>query len=199
MPTARTLTADDEARAIATLSIAFAADPMARWSWPAAYDYMAVFPRFARAFGGPGVAIGGAHATENLAAVALWLPPAAQANHDALDALLRETVAPERLAELEIIFEQMSSYHPSGPHWYLPLIGCDPAYQGSGHGAALMAYALAECDRQHLPAYLESSNPRNISLYRRHGFESLGTIQAGSSPSMVPMLRRPRSPRAESA
>jgi hypothetical protein len=26
----------------------------------------------------------------------------------------------------------------------------------------------------------------------RHGFEELGTIQAGSSPTLVPMVRRPR-------
>jgi hypothetical protein len=41
-------------------------------------------------------------------------------------------------------------------------------------------------------AYLESSNPRNITLYKRHGFELLGTIQIGTSPSIAPMLRRPR-------
>ena len=28
-------------------------------------------------------------------------------------------------------------------------------------------------------AYLESSNPRNIPLYERHGFEALGEIQVG--------------------
>jgi hypothetical protein len=55
-----------------------------------------------------------------------------------------------------------------------------------------MAYALARCDCDHAPAYLESSNPRNIPFYRRYGFEPLGAIQAGSSPTLVPMLRRPR-------
>src|SRR3546814_12966763 len=43
----------------------------------------------------------------------------------------------------------------------------------SGHGDALMAYALAQCDCDHAPAYLESSNPRNIPFYQRHGFEQL--------------------------
>ena len=86
----------------------------------------------------------------------------------------------------------MAKYHPDEPHWYLPLIGVDPAQQGKGLGDALMRHALVRCDRAGQPAYLESSNPRNISLYRRHGFEELGTIQAGSSPALVPMLRRPR-------
>ena len=90
------------------------------------------------------------------------------------------------------MFEQMATYHPTELHWYLPLIGVDPAHQGRGHGDALMRYVLEQFDREKRPAYLESTNTRNISLYRRHGFEELGTIQAGSSPTLVPMLRRPR-------
>jgi ribosomal protein S18 acetylase RimI-like enzyme len=86
----------------------------------------------------------------------------------------------------------MAAYHPDEPHWYLPVIGVDPAHQGRGYGAALMRHATERCDRDVVPAYLESSNPRNISLYLRHGFEILGTIQVGSSPQMVPMLRTPR-------
>jgi hypothetical protein len=43
-----------------------------------------------------------------------------------------------------------------------------------------------------MAAYLESTNPRNVSLYQRHGFEALGTIQKGSSPPLIPMLRKAR-------
>ena len=43
-----------------------------------------------------------------------------------------------------------------------------------------------------LPAYLESSNPANVPLYQRHGFEVLGEIQVGSSPPVFPMYRPPR-------
>ena len=56
----------------------------------------------------------------------------------------------------------MSSYHPSEPHWYLPLIGVDPALHGKGYGSALMEYALIQCDRDQKVAYLESSNPKKI-------------------------------------
>ena len=55
-----------------------------------------------------------------------------------------------------------------------------------------MTHALQQCDRDRLLAYLESTNPRNITLYERHGFKALGQIQVGSSPPMVPMLRKPR-------
>ena len=59
-------------------------------------------------------------------------------------------------------------------------------------GAALMAHALVPCDRDQKLAYLDSTNPKNIPLYERHGFELLGTIQVGSSPPVFPMLRKPR-------
>jgi ribosomal protein S18 acetylase RimI-like enzyme len=90
------------------------------------------------------------------------------------------------------IFEEMAKYHPKEPHWYLPLIAVDPAHQGRGHGDALMRGALEQIDREKVPAHLQSTNQRNISLYRRHGFEEIGAIQVGSSPKLVPMLRRAR-------
>ena len=55
-----------------------------------------------------------------------------------------------------------------------------------------MKHGLVPCDRDKKLAYLESTNPRNIPLYERHGFELLGTIQVGKSPPIFPMLRKPR-------
>jgi len=40
-----------------------------------------------------------------------------------------------------------------------------------------------------LPAFLESSNPRDISICERHGFQNLGTLDVGGRPLMTPMLR----------
>lgn len=67
-----------------------------------------------------------------------------------------------------------------------------PMQQGRGHGSRLMEAALSRCDADGVPAYLESSDPRNIPLYERFGFQGLGRIQAGDSPAMVPMLRPAR-------
>lgn len=90
------------------------------------------------------------------------------------------------------MFEEMEHYHPIEPHWYLPLIGVDPDHQRRGYGAALMAPALAACDRDGLPAYLESSNPANVPFYDRLGFRALATIRVGASPPILPMRREPR-------
>jgi ribosomal protein S18 acetylase RimI-like enzyme len=92
----------------------------------------------------------------------------------------------------ERILEQMEAFHPTEPHWYLAIIGVEPAKQGRGLGAQLMEGALTRCDEEGLIAYLESSNPANISLYQRHGFEVIGEIQVADTPVVTPMLRPAR-------
>ena len=192
MTTVRAMTPAEELRAIDTVVLAFAADPIARWSWPDSHQYLANMPRLIKAFGGRGFAHNGAFTTDNYRGAALWLPPGISPDEETLDGLVRSTVADSIRKDVIAVMEQMAAYHPEEPHWYLPLIGVDPAHQGNGLGEALMTYALQQCDREHMPAYLESTNPRNISLYQRHGFEALGTIQVGSSPPLVPMLRQRR-------
>jgi GNAT superfamily N-acetyltransferase len=191
-PHVRIMTPVDEEAAMQTVVLAFAADPMARWTWPHAHQYLVAMPRMVRAFGSKAFSNESAYCTDHYAATALWLPPGVHSDEEGLGAVIESTVASSLRPETDAIFEQMATYHPAEPHWYLPLIGADPAHQGEGHGDALMAYALARCDRDRAPAYLESSNPRNIPFYRRHGFEPLGAIQVGSSPTLVPMLRPAR-------
>ena len=191
-PTVKTITMADEVPAIDTVVLAFAGDPIARWNWPHSHQYLTSMPSLVRAFGGNAFSHSGAYCTDDYIGVALWLPPGVQPNEQTLTEIIESTVSASLRADAFGMFEQMASYHPSAPHWYLPLIGVDPAHQGKGHGDALMTYALQRCDHDHLASYLESTNPRNIPLYQRHGFEVLGTIQVGSSPPLVPMLRGPR-------
>ena len=188
----RTMTPNDEVAAIDAITLAFVGDPMTRWVWPHSHQYLAAMPKFVRAFGGGAFARGAAFCSDDYAGAALWLPPGVHPDEEQLGELMETTGSPAARDAGPAIFEQMAQYHPTEPHWYLPLIGVDPVHQRRGHGDALMRYALARFDRDKLPAYLESTNPRNFTLYRRHGFEELGTIQAGSSPTLVPMLRRPR-------
>ena len=90
------------------------------------------------------------------------------------------------------MLDEMQSYHAVEPCWYLPLIGVDPCHQSRGLGAALMKYVLEKVDAEGLPAYLEPSNPANMALYQRHGFEVMGRIQTASSPPVQPMYRAAR-------
>lgn len=174
------------------ITLAFATDPIARWVYPNSQQYLEYFPNFIRLFGGKAFETETAYYINSFSAAALWLAPGVSADEEALVALIQNTVAKDLQDDVFAFIEQMDKFHPKEPHWYLPMIGVDPTQQNKGYGAMLMKHALAVCDREGLSAYLESSNPRNITLYLRHGFEIVGTIQAGSSPVMFPMRREPR-------
>lgn len=178
--------------AIDVIVRAFAADPVARWMYPSDADYWRHFPVFARAFGGKAFAEGVAHVTTGVDGVALWLPPGVHPDEAPLVELVETTVAPERVADVFAVMGQMDGFHPAEPHWHLPMIGVVPERQGHGIGSALLRRGLELCDRAGLPAYLEASSTGSAALYARHGFEAVGTIQAGGSPPMFPMVRRPR-------
>ncbi len=188
----RSASRDEEKAVSAVIALALATDPMARWSLGDAQTYLAVIPDLIRAFGGAAFDSDSAYVSDGFGGAALWPPPGIEADVATLDRLVRTNADPAILSDVDAIFDAMARYHPKVPHWYLPLIGADPARQGQGIGSALMHHALARCDRDGVAAYLESSNPRNIPLYQRHGFEILGTIQSGSSPVLMPMLRPPR-------
>ncbi len=182
----------DEDRAIATLTMAFADDAVTRWVLRDPLLYLTYWPPLVRAFGGAAFAGGTADSIDDASGIALWLAPGVAGDDDAMGALAAEAIPEAEQDEVFAFMGQMAEFHPQEPHWYLPLIGVDVTKQGRGYGSALLVHALARCDQDHLPAYLEASSPRNKALYERHGFEVTGVIQAGASPPMWPMLRPAR-------
>lgn len=183
--------------ATSVVTLAFSTDPVARWMYPDPDQYLQHFPQFIRAFAGKSFEKGTAYLAPDFAGAALWLSPGVEPNEDALIGLFWESTSSEVQKDLFPLFEQMGAAHPKYPHWYLPMIGVEPSRQGSGVGSALMQHSLANCDADGLPAYLESSNPKNIPLYERFGFELVGTIKAGEAPPLFPMLRKPQRTRDE--
>jgi len=89
---------------------------------------------------------------------------------------------------------QVESKHPKEPaHWYLGYLGTRCDSQGQGLGSAMLREVLEPADAAGVPAYLESSNERNLTLYRRHGFEVVEEIRAlGTGPTIWRMWRDPR-------
>jgi GNAT superfamily N-acetyltransferase len=83
--------------------------------------------------------------------------------------------------------------HPDEPHWYLEALGALPEARGTGGGARVVQPLLDRCDDEGVLAYLESSNPRNLPFYERHGFVPEAPLPVGGGcPPMIPMRRRPR-------
>jgi ribosomal protein S18 acetylase RimI-like enzyme len=188
----KTATPSDRDHVIAVLALAFSTDPGARWIYPDPDKYLSCFPDIIEAFGGSAFDHGSAHYVDGFLGAALWLPPDVKPREDEMKALMQRTVSQSTLEDFGSVMQQAARYRPAGPHWYLPLMGVDPAHQSGGHGSALMKHALTACDRERMLAFLESTNARNVSFYQRHGFEVLGEIQVGSSPTSYSMLRRPR-------
>ncbi|EAQ98400.1 GNAT family N-acetyltransferase [Congregibacter litoralis] len=183
----------ERSRVFASLASAFSADPLMRWFFPEAADFInAATGEFYDAFGGGAVGAATAYRTAGFEGAALWYPPGMGPDEERLVASMATTVRPEIHEDCLGLMEGMEKHHPEEDHWYLAVLGVDHAYQGRGYGAQLMKHALTKIDALGMTAYLESSNPLNMSLYKRHGFEEMGSIQSGSSPAIVPMLREAR-------
>ena len=182
-----------------TLARAFYDDPVTVWLLPEEKGRAArlslLFATLTRyhhlGAGGVEIACGDA----GIGAAALWDPPG-RWRETWLDelamvpAMLRVFgFGSDRIGQLR---ETMRSVHPEEPHWYLAVIGSDPDVRGTGFGQALMSSRLDRVDREHCPAYLESSKAENIGYYERFGFEVTGEISLPDGPSLWPMWRKPR-------
>lgn len=178
-------------RCLSTLTRAFQDDPIARWVFPDPAGYAAGFPAVVSAFAriacprATTLQIGG------FAGTAVWLPPGAEPDDEALGRAVALGSDEARLPAVFGMLEQMAERHPTDPHWYLPFIGVTPECQGRGYGTALLDATVRTCDREGLPAYLEATSPANIALYRRHGFATLEPIRVDGSPPLTPMRREP--------
>lgn len=175
------------------LGRAFADDPVAEYLFPAPATRAARYARFAAiaidAFSSSGVVM-----TEpELRTGAIWQSPI----HASLGPLrqlrlLATLVGLTRsgFGRAARLGELMSRHHPREPHWYLAVLGTEPSAQRCGLASAILQPVLDRCDREGLPAYLESSKAANIPFYNKHGFEVVDELRIPGGPSLWPMLRR---------
>jgi ribosomal protein S18 acetylase RimI-like enzyme len=191
-PAIKTATDSEQAAVFDALTLAFSADPVMRWLFPHPSKFLKYFPELMKNFGAKSFTDSSAHYVDGFAGAALWLRPGVTFDSEPIAALMMRTVDEKLHPDLFAVFSKMPEYHPHEPHWYLAAIGIEPSRQNQGLGAVLIEHALRTCDRNHESAYLESSNPRNISFYRKHGFEALATLQSGTSPPLTPMYRSAR-------
>jgi GNAT superfamily N-acetyltransferase len=138
------------------------------------------------------------YVTSDTSAAALWAAPGAWAMP--LSQIILEA-APSGLAFGRRLFRalrtQMQVEHlhsgQSQPHWYLGYLGTRRDRQGQGLGTQMLRAVLAGADADGVPAYLESSNERNLPLYERNGFRVVGELQAlGYGPTIWRMWREPQ-------
>jgi hypothetical protein len=179
---------DDLADLQDVLMKAFAEDPHLDWLYP---DHGAARRTWFRVALEAGRRRGHTYRSDDGTGVAIWSPPGvnslSRADGDALQESMAEHHGEAGTARLEAIAAARSRFHPSEPHFYLLTLGV--ATPGRGAGGALIAPTLQACDEQRWPAYLESSAPRNITFYERHGFRALHEVVVEGGPSLLGMWR----------
>ncbi|MGW2624817.1 GNAT family N-acetyltransferase [Micromonospora taraxaci] len=165
----------DRGAVVDSLVAAFVQDPVLRYLFPDEDTY----PRYAAAFFGNLFdkrvhrsaiwTIGGG------ASVAIWEPPAGEpvATHG----LPGEASYPADVrARVQGYNETVHAALPTYPFWYLGVLGTHPDSAGRGWGRAVMRAGLDRAAADDLPAILETSNPGNVELYRRAGWEVVGSL-----------------------
>lgn len=200
MPTIRPATAADRDTLADSLASAFSEDPLFTWmadagpTRPLAPRVRIVFDAFAKRElarsehlvftddAGMGVAIW--KAPNN------WKMPTGDMVR-AVPAMLRAFGA--KATRMIGAFSAIEKVHPQEDHYYLEALGTRQDMQSKGIGSAVLQHMLDRCDVEGMPAYLESSNPRNVPFYARHGFEVTGEISVGKgAPTVTAMWRTPR-------
>lgn len=184
----------DERRSVCdVLGRAFADDPVAEYLFPDPRTRVERYARFASiaitAFGPSAVVT-----TEpGIRSAAIWQSP-----DRAPLALVRQLsvfasligITRSGFLRAARLGELMSRHHLRERHWYLAVLGTDPTAQRSGLASTILQPVLDRCDRDRLPAYLESSKASNIPFYNKHGFEVVDELCIPGGPSLWPMIRR---------
>lgn len=193
--TVRAATAADADALAGTLARAFFDDPLMLHLLRNEAARPKVMPRLFKLLLKLGLPHGGCFVTSGYEAATLWRPPNAWHVHF-MDYVRN---GPEFLAifgggVLDVMgtMDIIEKRHPQEPHWYLQVIGTDPAHQGKGYASLIMRQQLAVADAQAMPCYLESSKPSNVPIYQSFGFEVTGEIKLPGGPTLWPMWRKSR-------
>jgi GNAT superfamily N-acetyltransferase len=186
---------DDAARGASIFGAGFADDPVMTWVFPGDRDgrRRKLETMFGVMLRDVLVPLGGVSLLGDRACAA-WTPPGTPPwSEKQTTAFLTETAEVVEAGDMErlsALDDAARKLHPEEPHWYLGTLAARPELHGTGCGTAILAATLRRVDEERMPAYLESSNPRNVTLYLRHGFEVVGDIPLGDdAPSMTAMWR----------
>lgn len=200
--TVRAATAADNDAVSAVLARAFVDDPVFAWVIPDAARRARMLPDFFALSAAAYEPLGVSQVvddSEGTVGAALWAPPGQQAireeDSEAFAGHIEAMAGPDA-GRMFAVIGLLEEHHPDAACYYLNLLGVEPARHGGGLGSTLLTAALARCDREAQPAYLEATSPLNRRLYTRHGFEVVGEAVLPGGPPLWPMWREPMLPTA---
>jgi len=94
-----------------------------------------------------------------------------------------EKAIPGLTDRMAIYDEVVTKFTPPAPHYYLGVIGTDPALQGSGIGTQLLESfcEVSASDALSSGVYLETAQASNLRFYERAGFAETGRGNLGDA------------------
>jgi ribosomal protein S18 acetylase RimI-like enzyme len=171
-PTVRPAAPGEFDRLGAVLGRAFADDPIWTWVYPR-HDRQR---RLATMFGALLRATAARRATiltdDGLRSAAIWQRSDARSLGPAGNVRMGLAMARgrARMGRGMALLREGERRHPAAPHWYLAVLGTDPAHQGKGLGSALLRHVLDDPANEHDAAHLETETGANVAFYHRYGF-----------------------------
>jgi ribosomal protein S18 acetylase RimI-like enzyme len=182
------------------LAAAFAEDPVFDWFLKEGRGRPAVMADFfrlvVRLTGPQGARV---ERPDGGGAAALWLRSEDMgdfplAGEFAIAALMLRGCGLGRIRRVLAVRAAMDAHHPHDrAHDYLYFLGVRPDVQGLGIGSRLLKAHLAGLDAAGRPAFLETGNPRTLSLYENHGFAVTGDYRpAPEGPTLWTLWREPQ-------
>lgn len=127
--------------------------------------------------------------------VAIWTPPGASYGSQEQEPLISEILGRlfgARARALHELFKQFEEHIPAGRFYHLEWWATHRRYAGRGLGGALIRENLGRVDAEHLPSYLESTNPVNLPRYAALGFRRIGEFAPPGGPTVTTMWREAR-------
>ena len=193
----RRASADDVDSVTNTIATAFYDDPVWSWAFPDAEHRATQLTAWWRFWIDAAMRNGEVWMTDSCEAATVWIPPGGvecTPEEEELVAPLLMDLIGAHAHNVIAALDRFDEHHPHGvPHHYLSLVGTHPDHRGNGLGVGLIAEYLARVDIDHMPAYLESSNPANHARYERLGFEPTGEFELpAGAPPILTMWRAAR-------
>jgi GNAT superfamily N-acetyltransferase len=193
----RVASSQDSADVVEILVSAFYDDPAWSWAFPDSSKRAEQHRRWWGLFVDGAIRFPWVWLTEGHTATSVWIPPNetefSQEQEAAIEPLLVEMLGSGAPRVLQAV-EMFDRAHPRGvPHYYLSLLATAKEHRGHAYGLRLLAGNLRQIDDAGLPSYLEATNPVNVPLYMRYGFEVLGSFTVpDGGPEVFTMWRDPQ-------
>jgi ribosomal protein S18 acetylase RimI-like enzyme len=192
----RAATARDVDAVVATITLAFLADPVWGVALARSDESTAHLDTYWRLFVEGALRYSTVFMLEGAAAVSVWIPPTgtelSDAQQSALDEVIHANLEPAAAEAFDELWSRFDANHPHHePHAYLSLLATHPDHRGRGIGQLLLAEDLARFDAEGLATYLESTNPGNDHRYERAGFVRIGEFRSVVDNAPISMMWRP--------